>query len=174
MSQLACCRGSSESNRLTDEQIARLDAVIEKYRDQPGALIAALHEAQEAIGYLPQEVQVRVAEGLGVPMSEVFGVVTFYALFSTKPKGKFKISLCKGTACYVRGAPQVLERLERYLGVEAGDTTDDGMFSLDVVRCLGACGLGPIITVNEDVHARLKPDRVPGVLEAYRRRAGTD
>jgi NADH:ubiquinone oxidoreductase subunit E len=169
VSQATCCKGSAHGTALDEAKLAALDAVIAKYRGSPGALISALHEAQEVVGYLPQEVQVRVAEGLGVPLSEVYGVVSFYALFSMKPKGRFKISLCKGTACYVRGAPHVLERLEKELGITAGDTTDDGMFSLDVVRCLGACGLGPVITINEDVHARLKPDRVPGVLEAYRR-----
>ncbi|MDQ7794352.1 MAG: NADH-quinone oxidoreductase subunit NuoE [bacterium] len=172
MTHPACCEAAPPG--LSGDQQAALDDVIEKYRNRPGALISALHEAQEAVGYLPREVQVRVAEGLGVPPSEVFGVVTFYALFSTKPKGRFKISLCKGTACYVRGAPRVLERLERELGIEAGDTTGDGLFSLDVVRCLGACGLGPVITVNEDVHARLKPNRVRSLLEAYRRAGHED
>lgn len=169
MSQAACCKCSPADKGLTEEQLDVLDAIIEKYRNQPGGLIPALHQAQEIVGYLPRDVQVRVAEGLGVPPSEVFGVVTFYALFSTKPKGKFRISLCMGTACYVRGATRVIERLERELGVKAGDTTGDGAFSLDVVRCLGACGLGPVMTVNEDVHARLKADRVPAVLQAYRR-----
>lgn len=169
MSQATCCKCAPADKGLTTEQLRALDTVIGKYRDQPGGLISALHEAQEIVGYLPTDVQIRVAEGLGVPPSEVFGVVTFYALFSTQPKGKFRINLCMGTACYVRGAPRVLERLERELAIEAGGTTGDGAFSLDVVRCLGACGLGPVMTVNEDVHARLKADRMPAVLQAYRR-----
>lgn len=149
------------------DQYQRLDEVISQHKDEQGALIAVLHEAQEIFGYLPKEVQLRVAEGLNVPLSEVYGVITFYALFSLKPKGKYKISACKGTACYVRGADKVLERLEQELGVKAGDTTDDGKFSLEVVRCLGACGLGPVIMINDDVHARLKPDRIPSILKKY-------
>jgi NADH:ubiquinone oxidoreductase subunit E len=160
------------SEILTEEQRNALDAIIAEHRNSPAALISVLHEAQELVGYLPQEVQVRVAEGLGVPISEVYGVVTFYSLFATRPRGKFKISLCNGTACYVRGAPRVLDRLERELGVKPGDTSADGLFSLDVVRCLGACGLGPVMTVNADVHARLKPDRLRGLLDGYRRTEG--
>lgn len=149
------------------EQYQRLDEIISQRKGEQGALISVLHEAQEIFGYLPKEVQVRVAQGLNVPLSEVYGVITFYALFSLKPKGKYKISACKGTACYVRGADKVLEKLERELGIKAGDTTDDGKFSLEVVRCLGACGLGPVIMVNDDVHARLKPDRIPAIVRSY-------
>ncbi|MEW6724203.1 MAG: NADH-quinone oxidoreductase subunit NuoE [Bacillota bacterium] len=151
----------------TDKQFRELDEVIEKYRGEKGALITVLHQAQEIFGYLPHEVQVRVAEGLGVPMSEIYGVITFYALFSLKPKGKYKVQTCKGTACYVKGAEQVLARIEQELGIKAGDTTSDGKFSIEVVRCLGACGLGPVIMINDDVHARLKPDQVPGILKSY-------
>jgi len=172
VSQSACCQGAALSEILTDDQRNALDAIIAEHRNSPADLISVLHEAQELVGYLPQEVQVRVAEGLGVPISEVYGVVTFYSLFATRPRGKFKISLCNGTACYVRGAPRVLDRLERELGVKPGDTSADGLFSLDVVRCLGACGLGPVMTVNADVHARLKPDRLGGLLDGYRRTEG--
>lgn len=149
------------------EQYQRLDEIIEQHRGDSGALITVLHEAQALFGYLPKEVQVRVAEGLNVPLSEVYGVITFYALFSLKPKGKYKVAACKGTACYVRGADQVLARLESELGCKAGDTTDDGKFSLEVVRCLGACGLGPVIMVNDDVHARLKAEKIPAILRNY-------
>lgn len=149
------------------EQYQRLDEIISQHKGESGSLITVLHEAQEIFGYLPKEVQLRVAEGLNVPLSEVYGVITFYALFSLKPKGKYKISACKGTACYVRGADKVLERLEHELGVKAGDTSDDGKFSLEVVRCLGACGLGPVIMINDDVHARLKPDRIPAIIRNY-------
>lgn len=154
---------------LCEELWKELDDVIASKKGKPGALVQVLHWAQENMGYLPREVQVRVAEGLGVALSEVYGVATFYAFFSLKPKGKYQISCCKGTACYVRGAPQVLERFERELGVKAGDTTDDGMFSLEVVRCLGACGLSPVITVNKDTHARMKADLVPGILSKYKK-----
>ena len=150
------------------EQYRRLDEIISRHKGEQGALITVLHEAQELFGYLPKEVQLRVAEGLNVPLSEVYGVISFYALFSLKPKGKYKISACKGTACYVRGADKVLERLESELGIKAGDTTDDGKFSLEVVRGLGACGLGPVIMINDDVHARLKPDKIPAILRNYK------
>lgn len=146
----------------------KLDAVIAANKGQSSALIQVLHWAQENIGYLPREVQVRVAEGLGVSLSEVYGVVSFYTFFSLKPRGRWQISCCKGTACYVRGAPQVLERFEKELGIKAGDTTNDGEFSLEVVRCLGACGLSPVITVNHDTHARMKSDLVPGILNKYK------
>ena len=151
-----------------EAQNKELDGILAQYKGQKDALITVLHKAQELFGYLPQAVQIRVAEALDVPLSEVYGVVTFYALFSTKPKGKYKISACKGTACYVRGSERVLERIEKELGIKAGDTTADAKFSLEVVRCLGACGLGPVIMVNDDVHARLKPDKIPGVLSRYK------
>lgn len=151
----------------TAELYDQLDAIIARHRGQQNALITVLHQAQELFGYLPKDVQIKVAEGLNVPISEVYGVITFYALFSLKPKGKYKIQACKGTACYVRGADKVMERIEQELGVKFGDTTDDGKFSLEVVRCLGACGLGPVIMINDDVHARLKPDMIPGILRSY-------
>jgi NADH-quinone oxidoreductase subunit E/NADP-reducing hydrogenase subunit HndA len=172
VSKAACCQDAALSEVLTDDQRKALDAIITEHQNSPDELISVLHEAQELVGYLPQAVQVRVAEGLGVPISEVYGVVSFYSLFATRPRGKFKISLCNGTACYVRGAPRVLDRLERELGVGPGDTSADGLFSLDVVRCLGACGLGPVMTVNSDVHARLKPDRLPTLLNGYRTTEG--
>lgn len=150
-----------------DDIYRKLDAIIARHKERRGALIAVLHDAQEEIGFLPKQVQVRVADGLGVPLSEVYGVATFYALFSLKPKGKYKVSVCKGTACYVRGSPRILERFEKELGVRAGDTTGDGLFTLEVVRCLGACGLSPVLTVNKDVHARLKADRVPQIIGKY-------
>jgi len=146
----------------------QLDQVIETHRGQPDCLIQVLHRAQQIFGYLPKEVQKRVADGLNVSLNEVYGVVTFYSFFSLQPKGKHKICVCQGTACYVRGSNKVLERVEKELGVKTGNTTEDGNFSVEVVRCLGACGLGPVMTVDEDVHARLKPDKVSGILKKYR------
>lgn len=146
----------------------QVDDIIAQHREEPGALIEVLHRVQEVVGYLPMRLQVRVADGLDVSVSEVYSVVTFYSLFSLKPKGKYHISVCKGTACYVRGAAAVIERLEEELGIEVGDTTEDGKFSLEVVRCLGACGLGPVAMVNgEDVHARITLDRIPEILAQY-------
>jgi len=163
-----CGETLSENLLCREEFKGKLDGIIHEYKDVPGALIPVLHKAQELLGYLPEEVQIRVADGLGVPLSEVSGVISFYTLFTTQPRGKYKISICKGTACYVRGSAQVIERLEKELGVKAGETTEDAKFSLEVVRCLGACGLGPVMTINEDVHARLKMDKVPDLLDKYR------
>ncbi len=142
----------------------QVEEIVAGHRGEPDALIEVLHRVQEILGYLPMRLQVMVAEGLGVSVSDVYGVVTFYSLFSLKPKGKYHISVCKGTACYVRGALAVIERLEGELGIKVGDTTDDGMFSLEVVRCLGACGLGPVATVNDQVYARITPDIVRQML----------
>jgi len=153
---------------LPDDVVGDIDAIVERHNANPSSLITILHEVQESVGYLPEEVLDRVAEKMGVPVADVHGVVTFYSLFSMKPKGRHRITACKGTACYVKGAPRVLERLESELGITAGDTTKDTEFSLDVVRCLGACGLGPVVTVDDDVFARVKPDKVPAMLKAYR------
>lgn len=154
--------------RVLDEEIfLKLDEIIDKYRGQPTGLIQVLHRAQEIVGYVPREVQERVADGLNVPISDVYGVVTFYTLFSLKPKGKYKISVCAGTACYVRGTAQILESLGQELNIKPGETTDDGKFSVEVVRCLGACGLGPVMMINEDVHGRLEAENVPQILAQY-------
>ncbi|MEW6522695.1 MAG: NADH-quinone oxidoreductase subunit NuoE [Bacillota bacterium] len=149
------------------EMVRRIEELVEPYRGQPGALIQALHQIQVNFGYLPKLGLVRVAEELGVALSEVYGVASFYAFFSLKPKGRHIISVCMGTACYVRGSTNIVKRLEQELGVSMGDTTGDGKFSLEVVRCLGACGLGPVIMIGEDVHARVKADRIPQILKGY-------
>lgn len=150
---------------------AKLEELLEPYRGQPSALVEVLHQAQRLVGYLPKPVQIRIAKALGVSLGDVYGVVSFYSHFSIKPKGKYNISLCKGTACYVKGSPEVLERIEHDLGIKAGDTTDDGLFSLEVVRCLGACGLGPVMMVNDEAHGLLKPDKASAILASYRQQA---
>lgn len=152
---------------LDKDTTVKLEQIIDQYRGQPSGLIQVLHRAQEMVGYVPREVQERVADGLDVPLSDVYGVVSFYTLFSLKPKGRFKISVCAGTACYVRGTAQILESLEQELGVKPGDTTEDGKFSVEVVRCLGACGLGPVMMINEDVHGRLEPEHVHDIVARY-------
>ncbi|AZR72721.1 NADH dehydrogenase [Anoxybacter fermentans] len=153
-------------NQVNWEEInPKLDALIEKYRGDQSALIEVLHRAQEIVGFLPEEVQAKIAEGLNVSMGDVYSVISFYAHFSTKPKGKYHISLCMGTACYVKGAPEIVERLEKELNIKAGDTTDDGMYSLEIVRCLGACGLGPVMTVNGEVYGLLSPDKAVSILK---------
>ncbi len=156
------------------EAYADIDRVIAENRGDPGALIQVLHYAQERLGYVPKDVQKKVAENLGVSLSEVYGVITFYSIFRERPRGKYIISACLGTACYVRGAPDVLARLEKELGIKAGDSTDDGLFTLEVVRCLGACGLAPVITVNKDTYGRMSGDKVPGLLRTYRAQASSE
>lgn len=150
-----------------DEKLAKLQAIIAENKGKQGALIQVLHEAQLIYGYLPIEVQKVIAEGMNIPLAEVYGVVTFYAQFTLKPKGEYKISICLGTACYVKGADLVLDKFKEQLNIEVGDCTPDGKFSLDACRCIGACGLAPVLTVNSDVYGRLVPEDVPGILAKY-------
>ena len=152
----------------TPAQEAELKKVIAKYKEQPGGLMPALQEAQGIYGYLPYEVQKMLAEGLDVSMSEVYGVSTFYAQFSLVPKGKYIISVCLGTACYVKGADRVLTAIEEKLGIKSGECTPDRKFSLVATRCIGACGLAPVITINDDVYGRLTADMIPDILAKYK------
>ena len=151
----------------SEEQLRQVDAIIEKYQGKPGALIPVLEEVQGALGYLPHEIQHRIAEGLNLPPSQIFGVVTFYSFFTMVPRGRHTIRVCLGTACYVRGGKKNLDRLVRDLGIEAGQTTEDRRFSLETIRCLGACGLAPVIVVDEDTHKQVKERKVRGMLERY-------
>lgn len=150
-----------------DEKFAKLQEIIAANKDKQGSLIRVLHDAQLIYGYLPIEVQKVIAEGMDIPLAEVYGVVTFYAQFSLKQKGEYKISICLGTACYVKGADLVLDKFKEALDVQVGDCTADGKFSLDVCRCIGACGLAPVLTINSDVYGRLVPEDVPGILAKY-------
>lgn len=154
--------------RGTPEQEDRLREVIDHHKGQPGATMPVLQAAQEIFGYLPEEVQIMIAEGLDIPLSEVYGVVSFYAQFAVNPKGEYRISVCLGTACYVKGAGDVLEAVEKKLGIAPGGITPDGKFSLDACRCIGACGLAPVMMINEDVYGRLTPDQVGGILDSYK------
>ena len=151
----------------TAEQEAKLKAVIAKYCDDKSNLMAVMQEAQGIYGYLPREVQVMIAEGMNVPLEKVYGVATFYAQFSLSPKGKYNISVCLGTACYVKGAQQLLDKIVELVGVESGECTADGKFSIEACRCIGACGLAPVLTINEDVYGRLVPEDIPGILAKY-------
>ncbi len=153
--------------RGTPEQEQKLLAVIDAHKDQDGAVIPVLHEAQEIYGYLPEEVQKMIAEKLGVPLAEVYGIVTFYTQFSLYPKGEYKIGVCLGTACYVKGSGEILEKVKELLGIDVGECTPDGRFSIDATRCIGACGLAPVITINDDVYGRLTPDDVEDILKKY-------
>jgi len=151
-----------------EDKFEFIDRVIERYKEQKGAMIPILHSIQQKIGYLPEDVQAYVAEKLGVPLSEIYGIVSFYALFTTQPQGKHKISVCMGTACYVRGAGLVLDELEKKLGIRVGETTEDNMFTLEACRCLGACGLAPVLTVDGHVHGRLTKDDVTELINKYK------
>ena len=151
----------------TPEQEAQLKAVIEAKKSIPGSLMQVMQDAQEIYGYLPLEVQQIIAEGMGVSVEEVYGIATFYAQFALSPKGKYNISVCLGTACYVKGAQKLLDRLVAVLGIQPGDCTADGKFSLEACRCIGACGLAPVLTVNEDVYGRLTDKDIDGIIAKY-------
>ena len=151
----------------TPEQEAQLDAVIAKYKDTKGALIPVLHEAQDIYGYLPIEVQTMISDKLGVPLVEIYGVVTFYTQFSLNPKGAYKVAVCLGTACYVKGSGDVLDEIKMKLGIDVGECTPDRKFSLDATRCIGACGLAPVLTVNDEVYGKVVVDDVDEILGKY-------
>jgi len=150
-----------------EEQLVRM---IHDIRNEKGALMRILQGAQEIYGYLPVEVQTMIARELGIPLEKVYGVVTFYSQFSLTPKGKYQISVCMGTACYVKGAGNILEKFRKTLGITGSEVTPDGLFSINDCRCIGACGLAPVITINEDVYGRLSPtgDEVPEILAKYK------
>ena len=154
------------------EKLNRLDAAIQANKGQKGAVMVTLQEAQDIFGYVPKDIQIRIAEGLGVTLSEVYGVATFYSQFSLTPKGEHQISVCLGTACYVKGADKVLAELEKQLGIKSGECTEDGLFSLDSCRCVGACGLAPVMMVDDEVYGKMTPDKVDAVLESYRKKGG--
>lgn len=151
------------------ENTKKLDAIIAKYKNTRGALIPVLHEAQEVYGYLPLEVQRAIAEQLNIPLAEVYGVVSFYTQFSTNPKGKYRINVCMGTACYVKGANEILDKFKTMLSIDVGECTEDGKYSLDACRCIGACGLAPVVTVNDEVFGKLVADDVDGIIDKFDR-----
>ena len=151
----------------TKEQEAKLLEVIAKYKGMKGALMPIMQEAQEIYGYLPYQVQKIISDETGIPIEKIYGVATFYAQFSMSPKGKYVVAMCLGTACYVKGAGAILEEIEKVLGIEDGGCTPDGKFSLEVCRCVGACGLAPVMIVDGDVYGKMTPDRVSGILAKY-------
>jgi len=155
------------ADEFTAEELSAVDAIIERYRSKPGSLIPVLEDVQETLGYLPKSIQRKIALGLGVPLSEVYGVVTFYSFFTMAPRGRHTVKCCLGTACYVRGSKKILEKLSGILGIEPGNTTTDRRFSLETVRCLGACGLAPVITADDDTFRHVKPTKVVELLEKY-------
>lgn len=152
----------------TPEQEKELKAVFKKYENVPGCLMPVLQDAQDIYGYLPIEVQRMIADALEISLSEVYGVATFYSQFSLTPKGQHRISVCLGTACYVKGADKVLEEIETQLGIKAGECTADRKFSIDTCRCVGACGLAPVIMIDDKVYGKVTPDQVAEILEEYK------
>ncbi|WP_026475074.1 NADH-quinone oxidoreductase subunit NuoE family protein [Alkaliflexus imshenetskii] len=155
------------SVKLSESKIEELRAICRQFNNEKGELINVLHGAQQLFGYLPAEVQEVVAEELNVSLAHVYGVVTFYSFFSMLPKGKHPISICMGTACYVRGAEKVLDEFKRLLKVKVGETTPDGKFSLSCLRCVGACGLAPVVTIGERVYGRVSAEDVKKILGEY-------
>ena len=151
----------------TEEQAEKLQAVIAENKSDKSRLMAVMQKAQDIYGYLPIEVQKMIADGMEVPLEKVFGVASFYAQFSLSPKGQYNVSVCLGTACYVKGAQQVLDSLKDKLGIDVDECTEDGKFSLNACRCIGACGLGPVLTVNDEVYGKLTSDDVPGIIAKY-------
>lgn len=156
-----CC--NLEKNQMFKE----LDDFINSLPSKDGALIEVLHRAQHIFGYLPKEVQTFVADKLNLPVSKVYGVVTFYSFFTTEPRGKNVINVCMGTACFVRGAGDVLKEFEKELGIKSGQTTEDMKFTLGSLRCVGACGLAPVLTINDKVYGHCTPDQVKSILAEY-------
>ena len=153
--------------RGTAEQEQKLREIIDANKHDPSRLMGVMQQAQDVYGYLPIEVQQIIADGMGVPLEKVYGVATFYAQFALSPKGAYNISVCLGTACYVKGSGDVFNRLSELLGIGADECTEDGKFSLTACRCIGACGLAPVLTVNDEVYGRLTADDVDGILAKY-------
>ncbi|WP_368294387.1 NADH-quinone oxidoreductase subunit NuoE [Dehalobacter sp. TBBPA1] len=158
-----CCSEEADQQKL--DMIAE---VLEKYKNREGSLIQVLHMAQNIYGYLPLKIQRFIAESMNMPLSEVSGVVTFYSFFSTQPRGKHIIRVCLGTACYVRGGKKIIDRLEQILDIEVGGTTKDRLFTFEVARCIGACGLAPAMMIDDVVYKQVNPDKLDSILNKYR------
>ena len=153
--------------KLPCDVAGKVDAICEAHGNNPGELINILHEAQHLMGYLPEEMQRMIARKLDIPVSKVYGVVTFYAFFTMTAKGKYPISVCMGTACYVRGGEKLLDEFKRVLGIDVGETTPDGRFSLEAVRCVGCCGLAPVMTISGEVFGKVSKNQISGILDKF-------
>lgn len=151
----------------TPEMEAKLDALIAEYKGTKGAVMPVLQKAQDIYGYLPVEVVDRIAKGLEVPKEEIYGVASFYSQFSLNPKGDVTIAVCLGTACYVKGSGDLINKISEIIGIESGETSADGKWSLEATRCIGACGLAPVLTINDEVYGRLVVDDIPGIIAKY-------
>lgn len=172
MSKSSCSGCTNTASE--DEILLQFEKVLNNYDCVPGSLIPLLQIAQRMLGYLPETVIKKIAEKLDKPYSEVSGVVSFYSFFSTQPRGKFLVRVCLGTACYVRGGNEVLAACKKYLGIDVGQTTEDRIFSLDVGRCFGACGLAPVMMINDNVHQRVKPSKMQAIFDSYRQSANEE
>ena len=155
------------SNAATKEKMEKLEHILIEHKNQQGALMPVLHETQELFGYIPEEAQKRISEVLNVPLAEIYGVATFYSRFTLKPRGKNTVSVCLGTACYVKNAQGILDKLKEELKVAAGETTGDNKFTLEATRCLGCCGLAPVMMINEEVYGKLAPEDISDILKKY-------
>ena len=148
--------------------------IISRYKDEKTPLMMILSDIQKEFGYIPLEVQELISEQIGVPVAEIYGVVTFYSFFSLNPKGKYVIGVCLGTACYVKGSQQVIDKFSEIIGIKAGETSKDGLFTLDALRCIGACGIAPALTINGKVYPKVAVSDVPGIVEEYRKMGGAN
>lgn len=158
--------------KLSDTAIKQITGICERYRDEQTPLMMILSDVQKEYGYIPLEVQELISEKTGVPVAEIYGVVTFYSFFSLKPKGKYVIGCCLGTACYVKGAQQIIDKFSDVLGIKPGETTEDGLFTLDALRCIGACGIAPAVSINGKVYPKVTVDEVNKIVEDYKAMGG--
>lgn len=157
----------AQLEEFTSEQLDQLDQIVSRYKGKPGALIPVLEQVQDICGYLPVALQKRIADGLNLPVANVYGVVTFYSFFTMVPRGKHVIRVCLGTACYVRGGQRILGKIIEQLKIQPGECTEDRNFSLETVRCLGACGLAPVVVIDDDTHGQVKPAKLEALLAKY-------
>ncbi|MCF0107138.1 MAG: NAD(P)H-dependent oxidoreductase subunit E [Holdemanella sp.] len=157
--------------KLSGAAVVQINEICDRYANEKTPLMMILSDIQKEYGYIPLEVQEIVSAKTGVPVSEIYGVVTFYSFFSLKPKGKYVIGICLGTACYVKGAQQIIDKFSEILGIGAGETTEDGLFTIDALRCIGACGIAPAVSINGTVYPKMTVDMVGKVIESYRKEA---
>ncbi len=159
---------------LSEAAVAKIQEICDRYADEKTPLMMILSDIQKEYGYIPLEVQEIVSKKTGISVSEIYGVVTFYSFFSLKPKGKYVIGVCLGTACYVKGAQQVIDKFSEILGIGAGETTDDGMFTIDALRCIGACGIAPAVSINGRVYPKVEIKTIPGIIAELRKEGGVN
>ena len=158
--------------KLQPQAVKLITEIVERYKDEPTPTMMILEDIQKEYGYIPLEVQELVSELTGVPVSDIYGVVTFYSFFSMVPKGKYVIGVCLGTACYVKGAQLVLDKFSQLLGIKPGETTEDGLFTIDVLRCIGACAIAPAVSINGKIYPQCKVDNVTNIIKEYRQKEG--